>query len=78
MKATARDRADAALALALDRQAFDRGGPQLLNDTEHVAVTRSMRGVPLDRHDRRIAYAAIRRVCGGIAADRERTEKRER
>ena len=64
MKPTARDRADAALALALDRQAFDRGGSQLLNDTEHVAVARLARGAALDRHDRRIAHAAIKRVFG--------------
>ena len=50
-----------------DRQAFDRGGPQLLNDTEHVAMTRLARGEVLDRHDRRVAHAAIKRVCGGIA-----------
>ena len=64
MKATARDRADAALALAMDRQAFDRGGPQLLNDTEHVAVARLARGEVLDRHDRHVAHAAIKRVLG--------------
>ena len=65
MKPIARDRADAALALAMDRTAFDRGGPQLLNDTEHVAVTRISRGEELDGAlDRRNAWAAIKRVLG--------------
>ena len=64
MKPTTRDRADAALALALDRQAFDRGGPQLLNDLEHWGVSRVAAGLGLGRTDKRIAYAAIKRVLG--------------